>query len=243
MNKYRAVSTLLAAAIATTLGATTANAATFEALPDLTDQQFNELLSDGLFKEDFIAESRGGTAGLAGDFEINIQEVEPPGPGGPPSAQEQFLWQNGEAVMFSLEYDGSKLTYTVGDRVLMASDVQDLPSIDSMFIRTRSNNDGSVMELSDIVIDGMAYDGTVRSEDGDTIDYLKVTDIGNSFLMTGKSTMSWTGDRIPQRSRLAYQIKVGSMMTPTSTPEPSSILSLGLLGGALVCARRGKKQA
>ncbi len=243
MKTLKAISTLAAATIGITMGATTANAATFEALPDLTDQQFNDLLTDGLFKEDFIAESRGGTAGLSGDFEIDIQDVIPPGPGGPPVDTSQFKWENGVPVMFKLEYDGSKLTYTVGDKVIMASDIQELSSLNSMLIRTRSNSDGSVMELSDIVVDGMAYNGVVRSEDGDTIDYLKVTDIGNSFVMTGKSTMSWVGDDgdIPTRSRLAYQIKVGKMHE--DVPEPASLLSLGLLGGVIAGTRRRQKQA
>ncbi|MGB3691677.1 MAG: choice-of-anchor W domain-containing protein [Spirulinaceae cyanobacterium] len=238
MNKIKAISTVAVATIGITLGATTANAASFEALPNLTDQQFNDLLTNGLFAEDFIAESRGGRNGLSGDFEIDIQDVIPPGPGGPPVDTSQFLWQNGVPVAFKLEYSGSQLTYTVGNKVLVGNNLQELPNINSMLIRTRSNNDGSVMELSDIVVDGMAYNGVVRSEDGDTIDYLKVTDIGNSFVMTGTSTLSWNGD-LPKGSRLAYQIKVGSMTKPV--PEPTSLLSLGLLGGFAAYTRRKKQ--
>lgn len=86
----------------------------------------------------------------------------------------------------------------------------------------------------------MAYNGTVRSEDGDTIDYLKITDIGNSFLMTGKSTLSWNGD-LPKGSRLAYQIKVGLMTMAEPVPEPTSLLSLGLLGSFVTYSRRKKQ--
>lgn len=206
---------------AASMGVGSASAATFDPLPDLTDPQFNALLANGLFAEDFIAESRSGRPG-PGDFELNIQEVEPPGPGGSPNPTAQFLWSSGQPVSFELKYENSEVTYTVGGIVLSQTNVQDLPFLDTIYIRTRSNDDGSVVELSNLAIDGMDYNGVVRSDNNDSIDYLKISDIGNSFTLTGQSTFSWTTPDIPQGSRLAYQIKVGAAAKPV--PEPLTIL-------------------
>ncbi|MGB3695492.1 MAG: PEP-CTERM sorting domain-containing protein [Spirulinaceae cyanobacterium] len=245
MNNTKVVSTTLSLA---TLGilnsAMAANAATFTPLTDLTDGGFNQLLGEGKFTEDFIAESRIGISG-SGDFEIDIQEVEPPGPGGIPQPTAEFEWGNNQPVDFRLEYDGSKVIYTVGGIELMKEDVQDLANINSIFLRTRSNGDGSIAEISNLVVDDMAYNGIVRSDDSDIIDYLKITDIGNNFVVTGTSNFAWVDGSRPTRSELAYQFKVGTMGMPPShsVPEPASVslISLTLLGGAFASTRRRRK--
>ncbi len=244
MKTTKVVSTLSLATLGIVTSTMAANAATFTPLTDLTDGEFNQLLGEGKFAEDFIAESRIGISGN-GDFEIDIQEVEPPGPGGIPKPTAELEWGNNQPVDFRLEYDGSKVIYTVAGIELMKEDVQDLANIDSIFLRTRSNGDGSITEISNLVVDGMAYDGTVSSDDSDTVDYLKITDIGNNFLITGTSNFAWVDGNRPRRSELAYQFKVGTMAMPPShsVPEPSSIslISLTLLGGAFASTRRRSK--
>ncbi|MGF1461421.1 MAG: choice-of-anchor W domain-containing protein [Leptolyngbyaceae cyanobacterium] len=234
----------LATAVAMTLLADAAMAVSFQPLPGLSDTDFNQLIDDGTFSEDFIVESRSGNGRLNGTYEFAILEVEPPGPGGPPAAQGQFAWQNGVPVDFEVSYDGAgSVSYTVDGNPLNAFGVDDLTTgINALYIRTRSNNDGSVTELSNLMIDGKTYTGTVRSEDGDTIDYIKITDFSSAFTLTGQSTFSWTGSSIPTNSKLAYQIKTGYEAPSQSVPEPVglSLLSLGMLGGTFAASRRPK---
>jgi hypothetical protein len=215
-----------------------ANAATFTPLPLFTDSDFNALISDGIFAEDVIAESRGGNGGPGGPTEFNIQDVIPPGPGGPPNPQSNFTWPNGQEVDFSLTYDGSTIEYTVGGISISKADVNDLTNFNTIYLRTRSNSDGSVMEIRNLVVDGMTYNGTVTSNDSDTIDYLKISDIGNNLSITGQSFMSWTTPSIPQQSRLAYQIKIG--LEKEEVPEPTMTLGLLALGGVGLLSSRKK---
>ncbi len=229
---------MLVFAAAVSWSAATAQAATFMALPTLTDTDFNNLISSGQFIEDFIAEGRSGVPGPP-DFELVIQDIIPPavGPGSTVGPTAQFEWTNGMTESFRLVFDGTDITFDVGGTTLTRTNVGNV-DVDTMYLRTRSNDEDSnvlesTVELSNLVVDGMSFAGSLLSQDGDTVNYLKVTDFGNTFIMTGTVNLAWTTPEIPRRSRLAFQIKVGNtppVPPPPAVPEPASLLVWSVLG-------------
>lgn len=211
---------------------TLANAASFTPLPGFTDTDFNQLRADGEFTELFVAESRIGNNRFNGDRELGINTAT-----GFPVAQGQRVWNNGEEVDFILEYTGSAVNYTVGDRLLSSTNFSG--PVTDIFMRTRATSD-SEMTLTNLFLDGMPIDDLVSSTlglpDPNDIDYLHIFDISTPFTLTGTSIMTWTDASNPLRgSHLAYQIKVG---TTPSVPEPSMVLALTFGAGALGLMKR-----
>ena len=94
--------------------------------------------------------------------------------------------------------------------------------LDTLYFRTRSNNEGDSVELSDLTIlddnGSVSYGGSVGSSDGDTVNYLLISDIEGDFTLTGNANLSWIGSP-PNNSRLAFQVKGGATI-----PEPLTIL-------------------
>lgn len=220
------------------LGAGQAAASSFTVmdLPGFSDQDFNALINGGQFSEDFIAESRSGDAGGAATYEQAILDVTPPGPGGLPATQGQFDWVSGTAYDFSLSFDGTTVTYTLGGQTLNAAPTDGI-AINEIYIRTRSNGDGSSFAITDLTFGGEAVGESLLSDDNGTIDYLKISDFSGGFTLTGTQTLSWSGE-IPSQSRLAAQFKVGEGASDTEIPVPAT-LALLLAGlGVLAWMRR-----
>jgi len=199
-----------------------------------TDTQFNQLRTDGLFTELFVAESRIGNNGFGGNGErelgINTDT-------GTPVATGDRVWDNGGLVDFTLQYTGSLVNYIVGGQTISSTAFSS--PVTDIFLRTHSTTN-SGMELSDLVFEGVGI-GSLSSSGSDT-DYLQLANISAPFTLTGKSMMSWTSASAPSRSNLAYQIKVGN--TPSqSVPEPGTVAALFLTSLAAVGSKKQRKEA
>ncbi len=217
------------ATVAIAAFSTSAQAISFTPL-SIADTEFNALRADGSFTELFVAESRIGNNGTGGngerEFGINTDT-------GLPVAAGHRNWGDGSGspVDFILEYADNLVKYTVGGVVL--SSTQFSGPVTDIFLRTKSVADSrtttSTMSLTNLLLDGFGAISDLVST-GLDVDYLQISGLTGPFTLRGTSTMSWTGTA-PNRSHLAYQIKVGTS-PQQSVPEPSVVFSL-LLGAGV----------
>ncbi len=211
---------------------TAANAFNLVDRTGFTDTQFNQMRTDGLFTELFVAESRTGLPNGA-ERQLGINDAS-----GNPDKAGYINWQKDGLVDFSLEYTGSLVKYTVGGQLLSSTAFSGLAT--DIFLRTRAA-DNSTMAMSDLVFNGVGISslsslGTGGNSD---VDYLQLSGISTPFTLTGKSMMSWTSASAPLRSNLAYQIKVGTTPQTQSVPEPGTVGAIALTG---LLALGSKKQ-
>lgn len=215
---------------------------------DFDDLDFNLLLDSGKFTEVFVAEGRMGNNNLAsnGERELGInRDVRASVNPGQPVTQGQFVWGNGSVYDFRLEYTGSEVKYTVGNRLLTTQAFSD--PVNSILFRTTAqrngviaNNSNNQITLNDLVFNGTAI-GSLSSSGTATvrdIDYLGIQGISAPFVLTGKTSISWTGTA-PNLSNVAYQIKVGNYQT---VPEPGMVIGtlLTVMAGARFASRNKK---
>ena len=234
----RSLCTLSLAAAGAFLPIAAGQAITITADANFSDADFAALFNSGEFDELFVAESRiGNNNANNGDQEIQL--LTPP-PNASAVDREQFAWTSGEAVAFSLEYDGTEAIYTVGGRVVSTTAFSG--SANEIFLRTRATDSASLL-LSNLTFNGEAiaeelFSSTLGTSNSSDVDYLRIQDITSPFVFSGLSTLTWSEDTNRLRgSHLAYQIKVGTgtFNAPgevESTPEPASLV--GLLGVAAV---------
>lgn len=119
--------------------------------------------------------------------------------------------------------------------MIMQSGLDDLASIDTIYLRTRSEGSApsNSVTLSDLMISGpgfadMDFAGALTSADGGAT-YLIIRDIVGPFTLTGKQTMAWTGMNPPSNSRLSAQIKVGATIVPLPAAAPLLAAGVGVL--------------
>lgn len=208
-----------------------------------TDADFREQIENGEFSELFVAEGRIGNRADNGEKELKINgDVVD---GAKVSEETQFNWGNGTLYDFSLMYDGSKVTYELGGKTLTTTEFSG--SVNSIFFRTaaqenKSNHYNKSVTLQDLVFNGESI-GSVSSSGGENrdVDYLQIKDISTPFKLTGKTSMSWEGEKNPMRSNLAFQIKVGNYSSTASVPEPGTIGAIFITGITGVGLRKKKK--
>ncbi|MCL1472766.1 choice-of-anchor W domain-containing protein [Argonema antarcticum] len=229
----KALFALAAVGLGTLSVPTAANAFNLVDRTGFTDTQFNQMRTDGLFTELFVAESRiGNNSTSTAERELGINTDT-----GAPVAIGDRTWGNGGLVDFVLEYTGSLVKYTVGGQLLSSTAFSGLAT--DIFLRTRAA-DKSTMTMSDLVFNGVGISSLSSSGVGGNsdVDYLQLSGISTPFTLTGKSMMSWTGTQ-PMRSNLAYQIKVGTTPQTQSVPEPGTVGAIALTG---LLALGSKKQ-
>ncbi|WGV27980.1 choice-of-anchor W domain-containing protein [Halotia branconii] len=247
INQYKLLFTLGLATLGLMIASNPAKAVSLvpltsqDADTDFDDLDFNLLLDKKDFKELFVAEGRIGNNGLGGNGERELginKDVRAAVNGGQPVTKGDLVWGNNKLWNFSLEYTGSKVTYKVFDSVqTLALTTQEFNgSVTDIFFRTfaqknSSSNTNNSVNLSNLVLNGQAIGslsstGSAVSSD---VDYIRVSDISTNFMLTGTTSFSWAGSA-PQRSNLAFQIKVGSKK---KVPEPS------MLGAIFVATMTG----
>jgi hypothetical protein len=205
----------------------------------LTDTQFNQLRTDKEFNETFVAESRIGDNGTNRTYELGLLNS---ANNNLPDQQSNYVWQSGKAVDFKLEYDGSLLKYTVGNKVLSSNAFSG--DISDLFFRTRAAN-GSSAKLSNLkMTNGSQVNESVSDllsagSGGSDVDYIQLTGLKGAFTLTGQSTFSWSG-AVPTNSALAYQIKAG---TGRKIPEPMALGALAIAGVAVRSLKRKTSEA
>jgi hypothetical protein len=205
----RSLRTLFSFSLAMVVAAPALGALTVQHLA--TDQDLLDLLSDTLY----VAEGRIGNNALDGDFEIDLG-----GSTAAPEVTRQYVWPNGTPVSWSLVYDHtSKLvTFTVGAEVL--SWTSSLSGYTDIFVRTRAVDAGTDITVGGMTLDAeVVGDASATSGDASGLDILWIGGgtLQDGFTLTGQATLSWTG-ATPQHSRLAFQIKVGTL-TPLPVEE------------------------
>lgn len=229
--------------------ATDAQAINFVALPsDFNDADFNYRKNNVVapfqqnWEKDWVAEVRGGRHGLSGDWELGINDW---------NNNNQFqnlvnkqnIFTSGQAVDFSVTYDGVNANFVWGTNLetpisLQAGNLTESSrfdnGLDSLYIRLRANNDqgapSNSFAVNNIKVDDELYSGSLFADNNDKLDYLLITGITESFSLTGTAIMTWEGD-IPRGSRLDMTIKTGygnaiiiDPETGEPVPEPLTIL-------------------
>ena len=200
------------------------------------DHGYNGLFEDGNSAKDtaFVAESRFGDRGEAAEKEFKIFDHQKNGA----LDETHFNWENGVSYDFSLKHTDLGWVYQLfdaGTQNVLASVTEEFTgAFSDIFIRTRAGQ-GMSMVVDNLFLDGVAVgdDSAVENVQGDFgVDYLRISDVSESFKLTGTSTMSWTGEQDRLKSALAYQIKVVNLEDAQSVPEPTLLIGLGasLLG-------------
>lgn len=132
---------------------------------------------------------------------------------GNPAMTAQYDWPNGTAVPWSLSYDAMTqlVTFTVDNVSLQYTTPPG--GFTDVFVRSMAVNAGSAILVDNIALDGETV-GDVSNAVGNGLDILRISGgvLADGFTLSGQATMSWTGDR-PAQSRLAFQIKVGTLTT------------------------------
>ncbi|GAA6616380.1 choice-of-anchor W domain-containing protein [Scytonema sp. NUACC26] len=216
-----------------------AKALTLSQNPNFTDTDFENLIKQGEFSEKFVAEGRIGDLGGLATYELSINDDIKQG--GQPVEQQQYAWVNNQPVNFSLEYTGNSVKYIVGDRTLSSTAFNG--SASDIFIRTFASQNSTV-NLSNLVLNGESIGSLGSSSLGisSDVDYLRISDISNPFVLTGQTQLFWSGTTPPRNSQLAYQFKVGSS-SKTSVPEPGTVGAIALTAFAALGYSRKKKAA
>jgi hypothetical protein len=202
---------------------------------NMTDIQFNQLIDSGQFTEKFVTSSRAGNAGARGTYETGILD---PLNNLLPVAQGDYSWVSGQAVAFSLEYDGTTVKYKVGNQLLSSTMFRGNAS--DIMVRTRAADKTSMLlsNLSFTDAHGAMALGNLTSAGvggASDVDYLRLAGVSGAFKITGTSTMTWSG-KPPTNSNLIAQFKVGT--SPTAVPEPATMGALVLVAGSALKLRR-----
>jgi len=171
------------------------------------DNELTQIMPDS--NVEFVAEGRIGDLSGAAEHELNIHT--------PPYNVEDeyryFDWSNnGVPVPFTLDFDGTTVTYTVGGETLtyLPESVDDITDI---MIRTRATKTDTGIMINNLVLNDTPLDGTsvaVGDTTGIDVLWLNGYDLSEGFTLEGESVMYWTSENMPMRSHLAFQIKVGN---------------------------------
>ena len=182
----------------------------------------------------FVAEGQIGNIALNGGAEFDVDQDEPTDT----NSQVDFVWSNGEHQPFSLTYDGSTVSYTVGEETLESNITG---SFKDLFIYTRAAEEGSSTLLDNLLLKDssmtLSISGISATDTNGGLSIVHIYDIGSSFTLTGNTTLSWS-DSPQSPSDIGYQIQVGNVESPQAVPEPSTVLGLLLSTGALALGTR-----
>ncbi|MGF1481544.1 MAG: PEP-CTERM sorting domain-containing protein [Cyanophyceae cyanobacterium] len=216
----------------------TAIAASFQK-PDLTDDEYNQLISNGQFNPVFVAEARIGNNGNSGDREFGITAP----PDEAPVAEGQRVYTSGQAVPFTVAYDGETVEYVLGGQTLTSDFFRD--PVDIIYLRNRSQGESSI-SLTNLAIDNVVLadeDGSSAelTAVGNQANYAIISDFSEQFTLSGDVTLS-DFDSVG-RSQLATQIKVGTSRDRVEpVPEPLTILGTGTALGLGILLKKKASQ-
>lgn len=209
-KQYRRKSKMKKLAILTLCLLTSVSLSAIETEHYTDDATINALINETAF----VAEAR---IGCTTTFELDL------GPDtGAPAQSSNYSWSSGQEEPFVLTYDqpNNKVTFSLGGITLTHNPDPGITITDIFFARTFANPDGSMVELYDLVLDGENINDSAIAVGPGGLDIMQVKGaaISDGFNLTGKSKMTWIGEK-PTQSNMAWQIKVGNIV-----PEPASLL-------------------
>jgi hypothetical protein len=236
LNKIGQFSLVLTvAAIGLFAGNLKAQAGVLVAAPT-DDTAFNQLISSGQFTEKFVTSARIGNGSMSGDYEQAILKPTQAVDG----VSGQHSWSSGVGKNFSLQYDGTLLTYVLDGKTLTSTSFTGNAS--DIFFRTRAAANSSVLlsnlTFTDTTSSFNISDMSSGNGSSTDVDYLRIGKVNGAFTLTGTTTMSWTGAR-PGNSALIAQFKVGNSV---DVPEPATLGALAVVAGGAIAARRKRQQ-
>lgn len=254
MNKYTSFLALAAAAVGFLGAPVSANAFTLGGVIN-GEEAFNELGAT----IDVAAEGRIGDLSGAAEHEFNIHYDNENGGQTVPTQYRRFDWVSGQGEDFTLTFDDSTLTYEIGGQTL---EYVITDTFNDIFIRTTARKQGNSVVVDNLMLNGQAIGenssfacSEARCDYFNSSQYLWLTDLEESFTLTGTTTMTWTGDAknlrdrtAPHRSELAFQLKLGNAGEEladelATVPEPvsMSLFSVGVVSLAMTGLRRQQK--
>lgn len=190
----------------------------------------------------FVAEGRIGNNAMNGTYELNFHGINENNPTAT-SVQADYIWTSGLPTVFKLMYNATsrQISYQVGNTLLQS--IANNNAVSDIFIRARATAFGSSIEIADLVFNGNPLAQSLEiagtSNWSDSMEYLRISGVTDSFTLEGKSLMSWGAAR-PNNSNLAYQIKVGNAQ---AVPEPLSVLGLGVGASGLAFLKKRRQRS
>ncbi|MCG9899359.1 MAG: PKD domain-containing protein, partial [Hydrotalea sp.] len=174
--------------------------------------------AEALFSRlDFSAEARIGGAST---YELDIHRIQPFTVFSP---TQEFAWQNGVAVPFTVTYNPSaignnKFIFTVGSGAstrTLQIDPANPPSgsafptdFNGIWFFTRGSSTGNSL-ISDLTLNGESLSNIDVTNTSSNL-VLRGYTISQGFNLTGKITYSWTGT-MPTQSNLNFNVKLGKL--------------------------------
>jgi LPXTG-motif cell wall-anchored protein len=160
---------------------------------------------------EFVAEGRIGDLQKTGEHELNIHL--PPN-NNTEDQYDKFIWNgNGVPEPFKITFDGSELKYEVGGNILTYTPTS-VDTINDLMIRTFADEPNSGIMVNNLKLNGDPIPYTsvaIGNGDQDDVLWMHNFDLTDGFTLEGESVMYWSGDSVPMRSHLAYQIKFGDV--------------------------------
>lgn len=136
--------------------------------------------------------------------------------------QVDFVWSNGEKQAFSLTYDGSTLSYTVGEKTLES---QLLGSLQDILIYAQAPDANTSLLLDSLQVQdslsAISISGIAATSTNGGRSLMAIDNIEGSFSLTGNVTLSWTED-LQSAANIAYQI-LGGTKNASNPAEESNM--------------------
>lgn len=139
--------------------------------------------------------------------------------------QVDFVWSSGEKQAFSLTYDGSTISYKVGEKTLQS---QLLGSLQNIVIDAQAPDANTSLLLDSLQVQDalstVSISGVAATSTNGGRSLIAIDNIEGSFSLTGNVTLSWTEDW-QSAANIAYQILGGTINAGNPAEEANTPIS------------------
>jgi hypothetical protein len=141
--------------------------------------------------------------------------------------QADFVWSNGEKQAFSLTYDGSTVSYKVGEKTLES---QLLGCLQSIVINAQAPDANTSLLLDSLQVQdslsAVSISGIAATSTNGGRSLVAIDNIEGNFSLTGNVTLSWTED-LQSAANIGYQILGGTIDASNPAEEANTPVSMG----------------